>query len=208
MVSAFKVYVEGGGDHEALNRKCREGFRKFLENAGFKGRMPRVVACGGRRAAYEDFKIACESGANCFLLIDSEDLVSSISISPWEYLKNRKGDEFTKPACATDDHCHFMVVCMESWFLADKTALGNFFGQGFNGNALPKNVLIEEIPKKDVYDGLGKATSHSKTKTSYSKGAHSFDILARIDPQKVIASSPWAKRFVECLEKTMPENRI
>lgn len=125
MVSV-RLYVEGGGDSASLKGLCREGFSTFLEKAGCKNRMPRIVACGGRQSAYDMFMTACKSNEPCMLLIDSEDLVSEAS--PWKHLANRTGDEFTKPDNATDDHCHLMVVCMESWFLADKVALADFFG--------------------------------------------------------------------------------
>jgi hypothetical protein len=109
-----------------LRTRCREGFRGFLEKAGFEGNLPRIVACGGRRSAYDRFKTACDQGETGLLLIDSEDTVSVNS--PWEYLASRPDDGFSKPPNVSDDHCHLMVVCMESWFLADKEALSEFFG--------------------------------------------------------------------------------
>ena len=201
MVSA-KLYVEGGGDSEALRTRCREGFRGFLEKAGFKGYMPRIVACGGRQAAYDRFNTACQANETALLLIDSEDAVAS-GTSPWTHLANRRGDGFAKPVNANDDHCHLMVVCMESWFLADKDALARFFGQGFNANVLPQNNNIESVSKTDVYRGLEAATSHCKTKAPYGKGEHSFKIMLVIDPGKVAQASPWAKRFLETLREIM-----
>ena len=35
MVS-IKIYVEGGGDRKDLKTRCRQGFSKFFEKAGFK----------------------------------------------------------------------------------------------------------------------------------------------------------------------------
>jgi hypothetical protein len=52
-----KVYVEGGGDHnKALQTRCRRGFSEFLRKSGLVGRMPRIVACGWRRQAYQSFR--------------------------------------------------------------------------------------------------------------------------------------------------------
>lgn len=201
-----KLYVEGGGDSHSLIIRCREAFREFLEKAGFNGRMPRIIACGGRQAAYDRFKTSNDSKETSLLLIDSEEFVTSHS--PWDHLANRSGDGFTKPANATDDHCHFMVVCMESWFLADKDALSSFFGQGFNANSLPKNTNVESISKKDIYDGLQNATRHCKTQAPYGKGKHSFDILLKIDPEKVCDASCWAKRFLVTLDAIVGNNQI
>lgn len=196
-----KLYVEGGGDYDPLRKRCRQGFNGFLVNAGFSGRMHRIVACGGRQSAYSRFRNACENGETALLLIDSEDFVTASS--PWTHLANRPGDGFVCPQNANDDRCHLMVVCMESWFLADKNALCSFFKQGFNEKALPLNTNVEAISKKDVYSGLEKATSHCITKIPYSKSDHSFQILMSISPGKVRDASPWAKRFLKTLDTIM-----
>src|SRR5256885_2202952 len=103
LVSEAKVYVEGGGDHnKQLNIRCREGFRKLLEKCGFERRMPRIVACGGREAAYRDFATAHRSGELNYsaLFIDSEDAVANAE-QPWEHLKQRDG--WDRPDGATDE---------------------------------------------------------------------------------------------------------
>lgn len=202
MVS-YKLFVEGGGDSRALHAACRNGFTEFMKKAGLAGKMPRVVSCGSRKKAYNDFCTAIQNGEKAFLLVDSEDLVNAQHQGkPWQHLAQRPGDGWSQPATATDDHCHLMVVCMESWFLADKTLLATFFGQGFNANALPAaGKALESIPKPDVYNALSNATSQCKTKACYGKGQHSFKILAQIDPGKVCAASPWAKRFIDELKK-------
>jgi hypothetical protein len=195
------LYVEGGGDSDALHRRCREGFRTFLEKAGFRGHMPRIVACGGRQSAFDMFRTACASNATAILLIDSEDRVQGTS--SWEHLARRPEDGFTAPANAAGDQCCLMVVCMESWFLADKDALSGFFGQGFKRDALPQNENIEAVSREDVYSGLRNASAHCKTKAPYGKGEHSFRILKLIAPEKVREASPWARRFFETLSKYM-----
>ena len=84
----------------ALRTACREGFTKFLEQTGLKGRMPRIVACGSRRDAYESFCTALETGESAFLLVDSEAPVSgqnqqgqSDTWLPWQHLAQRPGDQ-------------------------------------------------------------------------------------------------------------------
>lgn len=58
----MKLYVEGGGNAASLKTACREGFSKLLEKAGFKGRMPRIVACGSRNDAFDSFCTAIRIG--------------------------------------------------------------------------------------------------------------------------------------------------
>jgi len=57
--------------------------------------------------------------------------------------------------------------------------------------------------KKDIFCSFENATKGCKTKKSYSKGYHSFKLLAEIDPEKVICGSRWAKRFIDILRLKM-----
>ena len=195
----IKVFVEGGGETNLLRRKCRQGFSNFFRKAGLEGRMPSVVASGSRRDAFNDFCAALRRPGKydfIVLLVDSEGPVVAGSNS-WQHLKAR--DNWGQPSGTTDDQVHLMVQCMEAWFLADKDTLITYYGNGFNQNALPARQDIEKIPKDDVLNGLKNATS-SVSKGEYGKGQHSFDILAQIDPDKVIAASPHAKRLVDTLK--------
>ena len=88
---------------------------------------------------------------------------------------------------------------MESWFLADVDALESFYGQRFQRGALPQNPNVEQVSKQRVWDGLTRAT-RSTGKGSYKKGAHSFQILANLNPAKVRGASPHADRFIRALE--------
>ncbi|MGH8803165.1 MAG: DUF4276 family protein [Polaromonas sp.] len=195
------LYVEGGGDSKALHARCREGFRRFLEQAGLQGHMPRIVACGSRNNAYDDFKTALAQGCLAMLLVDSEAPVTADG-KPWAHLAAR--DAWEMPKGANDSHCHLMVQVMESWLLADRATLQAFFGQGFKAAALPAETQpIETIPKAEVFQSLANATKDCKTKARYGKGEHSFELLGRVDPAKVTAASPWAHRFVGDLKKAM-----
>lgn len=200
MVSC-KLFVEGGGDSQSLRAACRNGFTEFLKKAGLTGYMPRVIPCGSRKAAYDDFCTAFTAGERAFLLVDSEDLVSEEHTqNPWQHLAVRLGDQWTQPSGSNNERCHLMVVCMESWFLADRQILANFFGRGFLANALPApDRAIESIPKRQIYDALARATAQCKA--SYGKGRHSFKLLALAHPDAVCIASPWAKRFVDELKK-------
>lgn len=205
-----KLFVEGGGDAKELRTRCREGFTKFITEAGLKNR-PQVVACGSRRNAYESYCRAIQDGDSAVLLVDSEALVDDryqqaipATWQPWRHLKNRQGDEWDKPANAPDTDCHLMAQCMESWFLADRQTLKSFFGQGFSEGQLPAVANpLELVAKTTVYSSLANATKNCKTKSQYGKGEHSFTLLGKISPAAVTASSPWAKRFIDELKKKM-----
>jgi uncharacterized protein DUF4276 len=190
------IYIEGGGDAPQLKARCRKAFNKFIEKMGFKGKMPKLVACGSRRNAYEQFCTAVEQGRNALLLVDSEAPVKTEhEFDPWPHLKQREGDGWEMPANSTATDCHLMVECMENWFLADVPALKAYYGPDFKENKLPNaNSGIEKVAKNVVYTGLKQATKTTR-KGNYSKGDHSFAILEQIAPNKVIEASPWAKHF-------------
>ena len=195
-----KIYIEGGGDGKALRTKCRMGFNTFFKKSGLAGRMPKIVACGGRETAFDRFRTAFEQkGTDEFivLLVDSEDAVADGG-QPWEHLAQR--DHWERPRNAVEAQAHLMVRCMEAWFLADVDVLVRYFGRDFNRGALPGHSKIEEIGKNDVLEGLRNA-SRQCGKGEYRKGRHSFDILERITPSKVVDVSPHAKRLIDTLRE-------
>ena len=200
---SIKVYVEGGGDSNQLRRQCRNGFREFFSKAGLEGHMPRVVACGSRQRAYDQFCTAInEAEADSFivLLVDSETAVAA-SDSPWEHL--RKRDKWAQPSAAEDDSAQLMVQCMEAWFVADRQSLGAYFGKDFKAAALPARDDVEAIAKGDLERTLKQATrSCSKGKGTYRKGRHSFELLGCLEPNKVMESSPHARRLIDTLRQS------
>ena len=97
-----------------------------------------------------------------------------------------------------DGSVHLMVQCMEAWFLADRPALAQYYGDGFIPSALPGNPRIEQVPKTDIMRGLENATKATQKET-YHKTKHGFDLLGRIDPAAVRQVSPFADKLVEIL---------
>ena len=91
-----------------------------------------------------------------------------------------------------------MVEFMESWFLADHEALKAFYGQGFHESALPRNPQVEQVSKRDIENDLQSATKDT-SKGPYRK-KHSFKILGKLNHEKVMNASPYAKRFIEALK--------
>jgi hypothetical protein len=198
------LYIEGGGDAPQLKARCRKAFNKFIEKMGFKGKMPKLVACGSRRNAYEQFCTAVAQGKNALLLVDSEaPVVKTHEFNAWLHVQLREGDSWAMPAQATPESCHLMVECMENWFLADIPALQAYYGAGFKADKLPSvSQGLEKVSKQKVYQGLKQATQSTR-KGSYSKGDHSFAILEQINPDKVTAASKWASHFKQRLQTEM-----
>ena len=199
-----KIYVEGGGDHNRdLQFHCRKGFSEFFRKGGLAGRMPRVVPCGGRSRAYNDFRISHENaGPDDFpiLLVDSEAPVAEAD--PWEHVRLRAGDGWERPDGASQDQIHLMVQAMEAWFHADKEEVQEYFGQGFRLASLRQRPDIDNISKADLFTGMQMATRDCPKKGEYSKGQHSFEILALIDAARVRASSPLhAGRLLNVLDR-------
>lgn len=205
----MKLFVEGGGDNNpSLATECRKGFSKFITQAGICNR-PKIIACGSRITAFKDYCTALKKGEPAMLLVDSEALIDTPleqgapeTWQPWMHLKQRPGDEWTKPENADDSDCHLMVQCMEYWILADRETLAGFYGNGFKEKALPPTLPLEKATKSAVVSGLKMATKDT-SKGEYSKGKHSFELLAQIKPELVMAKSAWAKRFVDELKKRM-----
>ena len=199
------VYVEGGGDGAGLKARCRRGFQELLKNAGFGGRLPRVVACGSRGVAFDKFETALREGDTYpILLVDSEDLVADANLpdaepgGAWRHLAQRD-DGGQRPPGANDDQAQLMVTTMETWLIADRQAVIAYFPD-MNKNALPPDSELESRRKSDVIDdGLRKATQRS-SKGRYHKGNHAFDLLGRVNPDELRRRLPHFQRFVAALD--------
>ena len=200
MVNA-RIYVEGGGQSKEGKARCREGFRKLLEKCGLTGRMPRLVACGGRDTAFDSFSTA-HSKANAAeyvaLLVDSEDPVSNID-ETWKHLEGRDG--WKSPHGAHDDQVLLMTTCMETWVVADRDALKKHFGQGIQLDVLPSLVNLESRSREDVQTRLENATRSSPG--PYAKGPKSYEVLSKVDPDMLESNLPSFKRARKILDEKL-----
>jgi hypothetical protein len=196
-----RIYLEGGGDTRDTLARCREGFRKLLENCGFTGRMPRLFASGGRGTAYDDFKTAHESsvaGDYVAMLIDSEEPMADIE-KTWAHLA--KYGPGKKPKGAHDDQVLLMVTCMETWIVADRAALAAHYGAELREKALSPLVNLEDRQRHDVQDCLTRATR--KCGNAYAKGKRSFEILKKLDPEALAKQLPSCARVRRILNKKL-----
>jgi hypothetical protein len=199
------IFVEGG-NRGALNTECRRGFRALIEKALPAGCRLRfdVRPCGSRTAAFDNFRLALESGdTEVILLVDGEDVITNLDAEtkltrdPWQHFISR-GETWHRPARAINPQVHLMAVSMETWLVADAARLAAYYGQGFQASALPTHAQLEKVDKATLTQSLARATRNT-TKGEYSKGSHSFNILATLNPAVVEQRSPHAKRFFDFL---------
>jgi Domain of unknown function (DUF4276) len=190
------VYIEGGGDNRALQAPARKAFRELFQRAGIAGRLPSVVACGTRSQALRNFQLSIANGEEAVLLVDSEAPVLGGATGA-AHLKSRK--EWS--GAATEERIHLMVQVMETWFLTQPEVLEQYFGSDFVRSRLPRGPLVESIEKQKVLQGLDDA-SKSCQAGSYSKSKRrGFEILERLEPNKIEAGSPFAAKFFEFLRQ-------
>jgi Domain of unknown function (DUF4276) len=197
---SVKLYVEGGGDSKEQHIRCREGFSKLIQKSGFDGRMPRIVACGGRGNAYDQFKTAATAlhqDADPILLVDSEDPVTVAS--PWQHLKDRDG--WIRPEDVQDDQAQLMVTCMETWIMADRVALQVFFGRKLRLGRLLPDIELEMRSRQAVQQALEDATEECGVDRAYRKGTKSFRVLAELNPATLKPLLPYFKRFLDTLDR-------
>lgn len=190
-----KIYMEGGSKQKS-DKEIRRLVGLFIEKTGAHHESFKVATCGSRSRAHREFVKHHQRNdrARALLLVDAEGPVTANSA--WEHLE--KLEDWNKPADVKDEQYHLMVQLMESWFMADQETLQSYYGKKFRTKSLPQNPAIEEIPKRDIEQKLKHATRNT-SKGAYNKGKHSFEILARLDPEKVRRASPYADRFFKAL---------
>jgi len=183
-VSAY-IYIEGGAagaGSKYLKTKCQEAFHKLLDRMGFAGRKPRLVACGGRSDVYERFVVEHSAGTADYVAmwIDSEEPMVNPNAA-WQHLRKvATVPQWLQPAGAQDDQVLFMTTCMETWIVADREVLKEYYGHALQEPALPPLVNLEKRPRHDVQGMLEHATRECTN--FYKKGERSYEILAELNP--------------------------
>ncbi|HLF02482.1 MAG TPA: DUF4276 family protein, partial [Anaerolineales bacterium] len=155
----------------------RRGFRAFFQDLEIA-----PVLCGSRDEAFKRFKVATQASPDVFnvLLVDSEEPLF-LQNGPRDHLSLR--DKWDLPKIG-DEHYHLMVRMMEAWLIADVKALHDFYGQGFNANAIPKNTNVEDVEKAKIESAL-KAATRQTQKGEYHKTKHAPKLLELVDVSKV-----------------------
>ena len=209
---SVKLFVEGGGSREQ-DIECRRGFNGLISGAGFAGRMPRIVAAGPRRAAYDSFVAEVnhsEPENYALLLVDSEDPVQVTTDDPdssaaWDHLRSRAEDNWPRPPGTANDQAQLMVTSMETWIAADHAAVGAVFGFAVQASALLPLTNLEVRTRRDVLTAPQHATRNCPG--PYAKGSRSFEALAHVNPAPIRQALPFLERFLRTLDRHLPVSR-
>lgn len=194
---SVKLYIEGGGYGQLLDTLFRQGWSQFFKAADLVGRMPRIVRGKGREQTFDMFRTAvtqARPGVLPLLLVDSEDPVAA-GHTVWQHLQAR--DNWDRPPGAADDQAFLMVEVMETWFLADRNLLREYFGASLREIHLRQWPDLEQVPKATVLNALEKATAGCAKQ--YSKGKISFELLGRLRHGTVSAACSHARALLDRL---------
>lgn len=163
--------------------------------------MPRLFACGGRNAVFEDFATAhanADDGDYVAMLIDSEDPMTDIERA-WDHLRQR--DRWPRPEGAEDEQVLLMVTCMETWIATDRSTLHSHYGNGLQASALPALTIMESRTRDSVQNALVRATRNCNN--AYEKGRRSFEVLGKLDPDALQSHLPSFDRCKRILDEKL-----
>ena len=197
-MSSVSIYMEGGGEGLGRRAMLRDGMDIFLGRlkAATLARLWRwnLVPCGSRGDAFKAFRRAVRGGKGgvIVLLVDSEDPVTAATFR--EHLEARDGWTID---FAPDDSIHLMVQTMETWIVADRQTLADYFGEGFALDTLPTRNL-EAVSKDDIAAALGRAVRNTRGRT-YRKLGDGSVLLQRMDPEIVQRHCCACRRLFETL---------
>ena len=88
-----------------------------------------------------------------------------------------------------------MTTCMETWIVADRSALCAHFGPCLLVSELPDLKGLEELRRGTVKDRLQDATRNCPA--PYRKGPNSFGLVGRLDPTVLEDRLPSFRRAAE-----------
>jgi hypothetical protein len=206
MVKEIRIYIEGDTSQKnrntdiTLRQSFNSFFRELIDEARSRNIRLRPITYGSKFETFKKFLDGKREYQDSFVLflLDADAPIDE-NETPKSFLEKQNPTWHLQGA--EENECHLMVQVMESWFLADKEKLAEFYGQKFNQNALAKNTNVEKIAKSDVENGLENATKNTQ-KGIYHKTRHGAKILEIINPNKVRESAPHCERlFRTILEK-------
>lgn len=195
-MTELAIYMEGGGkgDSRAILRQGMDVFLTALKDAArVRSWRWKLVCCGSRHEAMDRFLDRARSAGDTEFVLLLADAEGPVRTSHAAHL-GLDG--------VHDDVVHLMIEIMETWIVADDTALADYYGQRFKRGMLPKARNLETIQKADIMTALDGATQATR-KGRYHKIRHAGDLLRRIDPNKVRGRCPSCKRLFETLSRVI-----
>lgn len=213
----IRIYLEGGGTGEGsasdiivLKRSFSTFFKKILRYA------PMVIPVGSGDKAISHFVGALpdEEGEISLLLKDSEmpvPIPEQMSFKAFLTAAGQRKKNSRLLARADELQIFLMVQCIEAWFVADREGLAGYYSRSGNqfdtDELLPQgNQSVEDLSCADIQASIDKALAKAdaakpkEQRRKYLK-RHAFEIIGYIDPHKVAAASPHAKRLFDELAR-------
>lgn len=198
-VLPIRVFVEGAAarGNKALVADAKRAFSELVYKA--TGARVHIAPTGSRSDTYRAFCAA--TGCQPLLLVDSEAPVTDIA-QPWAHLKSRDG--WDQPVGAADQQAHLMVQVMETWLLADPSALQEVFG--LDASRIPQWPRLEQVAKVTLNDVLARVTGLPLDGGRGSLKSKAFAVLARVRVDVLAAKCPAAARFFESIRALGPSS--
>jgi hypothetical protein len=184
MFSEIRIYFEG-------DKLLKPGFDAFFEEIKRCARERRcsfyLIAGQSGETACRDFGIALRThGEDSEGPADADLSASHCRRHHWD--ASHAGSIF------------WMVQMMEAWFHADRNALRRFYGPRFKESALTKNPKVEQIPKKDLEDGLREATKDTQKGDYFDhKTSHGPALLAALESKLVREAAPNCQKLFDAI---------
>jgi len=188
VLEEIRIYYEG-------DWRLKPGFHKFCSelHERAKARRCRIRWIDAEGTPCKDFSKAKTAPAVWNILLKDSERPDTGNLSASLCAEN--GWDKSRA-----DSIFWMVEMMESWFHADKEALARWYGEGFNPHALKRNPNVEQIPKRDLKDGLRDATKNTKKGDYYDdKARHAAKLLELINPALVQEAAPNCRKVFEAV---------
>ncbi|HUJ49465.1 MAG TPA: DUF4276 family protein [Bryobacteraceae bacterium] len=190
----IRIYFEG-------NKSLRPGFKAFFRSLDEAARkVDSRIECISVNEGVSDYAKAVKThpAAWNILLKDSEEPMPGNPITLCQKLGIKTG---------LADDVFWMVVMMESWFLADPGALADYYGEGFSSKAIGQTQDVEQIKKSEVVQRLSRATKKT-AKREYDKIRHAPYLLERLNPSRVQARALNCRKLFDAVAAKLVTLRL
>ena len=94
-----------------------------------------------------------------------------------------------------------MTTCMETWIVADRATLKDYYGQKLKESKLPPTTNLEGRGRSEVHDKLVDATRDCSN--AYHKGKRSFVVVGQLMPTALEPLLPSFARAKRILNKNL-----